>query len=337
MFKFLLRRLALTIPTFFALTLVTFIAIRLVPGDPVEVRQGEHGITPERLAKLRHDLGLDQSILKQYWDYLVQLAHGDFGTSIRTQSKVATEFFTLFPATLELALCAMLFAVIIGVPAGVLAAVKRGKALDHGVMGLSVIGYSMPIFWWGLLLIMLVSERWELTPISGRIDPIKYYFEPVTGFMLIDAWLSGQEGAVWDAAHHLILPTIVLGTIPLAVIARITRSSMLEVLSEDYVRTARAKGLSPFRVVGLHALRNALIPVVTSIGLQVGTLLAGAVLTETIFSWPGVGKWLIEGINQRDYPALQGGIMLISCLVILVNLLVDLLYGAINPRLRHGR
>ncbi|MDR3497117.1 MAG: ABC transporter permease subunit [Ancalomicrobiaceae bacterium] len=337
MLKYLLRRLALTIPTFLALTLVTFVAIRLVPGDPVEVRQGEHGIDPIRLAKLRHELGLDQSILHQYWDYLVQLAHGDFGTSIRTQTSVASEFFTLFPATLELALCAMLLAVIVGVPAGVFAAVKRGGPIDHGVMGISVIGYSMPIFWWGLLLIMLVSERWELTPISGRIDPIKYYFDPVTGFMLIDAWLSGQEGAVWDAAHHLILPAIVLGTIPLAVIARITRSSMLEVLSEDYVRTARAKGLSPFRVIGLHALRNALIPVVTSIGLQVGTLLAGAVLTETIFSWPGVGKWLIESINQRDYPALQGGIMLISCLVIMVNLFVDVLYGAINPRLRHGR
>ena len=204
-------------------------------------------------------------------------------------------------------------------------------------MGVSVIGYSMPIFWWGLLLIMVVSERWELTPISGRIDPIKYFFDAPTGFMIIDAWLSGQEGAVLDALHHLVLPTIVLGTIPLAVIARITRSSMLEVLSEDYVRTARAKGLSPLRVVGLHALRNALIPVVTSIGLQIGTLLAGAVLTETIFSWPGIGKWLIESINQRDYPALQGGIMLISSFVIVVNLIVDVLYGAINPRLRHGR
>ena len=337
MLTYIFRRLALTIPTFLALTLVTFVAIRMVPGDPVEVRQGERGISPERLAMLRHELGLDQSILKQYWDYLVQLAHGDFGTSIRTSSSVASEFFTLFPATVELALCAMIFAIVIGVPAGVLAAVRRGGPLDHGVMGISVIGYSMPIFWWGLLLIMVVSERWELTPISGRIDPIKYYFDPVTGFMIVDAWLSGQEGAVGDALHHLVLPTIVLGTIPLAIIARITRSSMLEVLSEDYVRTARAKGLSPFRVIGLHALRNALIPVVTSIGLQIGTLLAGAVLTETIFSWPGIGKWLIESINQRDYPALQGGIMLISSFVIIVNLIVDVLYGAINPRLRHGQ
>jgi len=336
MLKYFLRRVALTIPTFLALTLVTFVAIRLVPGDPVEVRQGEHGITPARLAMLRHQMGLDQPIIVQYGHYLWQLLHGDFGTSTRTSGSVATEFFTLFPATLELGICAMIFAIVIGVPAGVLAAVNRGKILDHGVMSLSVVGYSMPIFWWGLLLIMFVSEQLNLLPISGRIDPIKYYFDAPTGFMLIDAWLSGQDGAEWDAIQHLILPTIVLGTIPLAIIARITRSSMLEVLSEDYVRTARAKGMSPLRVVGLHALRNALIPVVTSIGLQIGGIFAGAVLTETIFSWPGIGRWLIESINQRDYPSLQGGIMLISSMVIVVNLLVDLLYGVINPRLRHG-
>jgi dipeptide transport system permease protein len=183
---------------------------------------------------------------------------------------------------------------------------------------------------------MFVGERWGLTPVSGRIDLIKYYFEPVTGFMTVDAWLSGQPGALKDALHHLVLPAIVLGTIPLAVIARMTRSSMLEVLGEDYVRTARAKGLPSWRVVGLHSLRNALIPVVTIIGLQIGALMAGAVLTETIFSWPGVGKWLIESIARRDYPALQGGVMLISTIVILVNLGVDLTYGLINPRIRHA-
>jgi dipeptide transport system permease protein len=337
MITFFLKRLALTIPTFFALMFVTFVAIRLVPGDPVEVRVGERGISPERLAYFRHELGLDQPIWKQFLDYVGQLLHGDFGTSVVTNEKVLTEFLTLFPATLELSLCAMLFAIVIGVPAGVIAAVKRGSAFDHMLMGAAVTGFSMPIFWWGLLLIMLVSERWGLTPVSGRIDLIQYYFEPVTGFMLIDSLLSDQPGAFWSAVHHLILPTIVLGTVPLAVIARMTRSSMLEVLNEDYVRTARAKGLSPTRVIGLHALRNALVPVVTIVGLQVGTLLAGAVLTETIFSWPGVGKWLIESIGRRDYPALQGGILLISFLVIIVNLVVDMLYGAINPRIRHGR
>jgi dipeptide transport system permease protein len=301
------------------------------------VRVGERGISAERLAYFRHELGLDQPVWKQFLDYVWQLLHGDFGTSLVTNEKVLTEFLTLFPATIELATFAMLFATLIGIPAGALAAVKRGSAYDQVLMGLSVTGFSMPIFWWGLLLIMFVAERWGLTPVSGRIDLIKYYFEPVTGFMLIDAWLSGQKGAVLDAARHLVLPAIVLGTVPLAVIARMTRSSMLEVLGEDYVRTARAKGLPPWRVVGLHALRNAMIPVVTVIGLSVGGLMAGAVLTETIFSWPGVGKWLIEGIARRDYPSLQGGVMLVSSVVIFVNLIVDVLYGVINPRIRHGR
>lgn len=336
MIKFILRRLLLTLPTFIALMFVTFLAIRLVPGDPVEVRTGERGISAERLAYFRHELGLDQPVWKQFLDYVWQLLHGDFGTSLSTSEKVLTEFFTLFPATLELALAGMLFSIIIGIPAGVVAAVKRGSWFDHTLMGAAVTGFSMPIFWWGLLLIMLVSEGWGLTPVSGRIDMIRFYFEPVTGFMLIDSLLSDQKGAFLSALHHLVLPMIVLGTYPLAVIARMTRSSMLEVLSEDYVRTARAKGLAEFRVISLHALRNALIPVVTVVGLQVGGLLAGAVLTETIFSWPGVGKWLIESIARRDYPALQGGILLISSLVIAVNLLVDVLYGAINPRIRHA-
>jgi dipeptide transport system permease protein len=336
MFAFLLRRLALTIPTFIALMFVTFVAIRLVPGDPVEVRVGERGISAERLAMFRHELGLDQPVWQQFLSYMGNLLQGDFGVSLATNQKVLTEFAALFPATLELAFAAMLFAAFIGLPAGTIAAARRGSAYDQALMGLSVTGYSMPIFWWGLLLIMLVGERWGLTPVSGRIDLIKFYFEPVTGFMTIDAWLSGQAGAFKDAVHHLVLPAIVLGTVPLAVIARMTRSSMLEVLSEDYVRTARAKGLPAWRVIGLHALRNALIPVVTIIGLQVGTLMAGAVLTETIFSWPGVGKWLIESIARRDYPALQGGVMLISMVVILVNLFVDLTYGLINPRIRHA-
>jgi dipeptide transport system permease protein len=336
MLRFLLKRLALTIPTFIALMFVTFVAIRLVPGDPVEVRVGERGISAERLAQFRHELGLDQPVWKQFLDYCGQLLQGDFGTSIVTNQGVLNEFAALFPATLELSFFAMLFAAAIGIPAGVLAAARRGSLADQTLMGLSVTGYSMPIFWWGLLLIMFVGERWGLTPVSGRTDLIQFYFEPVTGFMAIDAWLSDQDGAVLDALHHLVLPAIVLGTVPLAVIARMTRSAMLEVLSEDYVRTARAKGLPAWRVVGVHALRNAMIPVITIIGLQVGALMAGAVLTETIFSWPGVGKWLIDSISRRDYPALQGGVMLVSSIVIGVNLIVDLTYGLINPRIRHG-
>ena len=337
MFRFLLKRLALTIPTFIALMFITFLMIRMVPGDPIEVRFGERGIDPARLEILRHEMGYDQPVWKQFLDYMIGLLHGDFGISIVSKAPVLREFLTLFPATLELTICAMMFAILLGVPAGVIAASRRGGIYDQSLMGLALTGYSMPIFWWGLILILVMSNMLGLTPVSGRVDLIKFYYEPVTGFMLIDSLLSGQKGAFWDAVHHLILPTIVLGTVPLAVIARMTRSSMLEVLEEDYVRTARAKGLSWTRVVGVHALRNALIPVVTVIGLQIGGLLAGAVLTETIFSWPGVGKWLIESIGRRDYPALQGGILLIAFMVIVVNLIVDLLYGLINPRIRHAK
>jgi len=336
MLSFILRRISLTIPTLFALSFLTFVAIRLVPGDPIEVRRGERGISPERLEYFRHELGLDQPIWKQFGDYVWGLLHGDFGISIISQDSVLKEFLTLFPATLELSLFAMLFAVLFGVPFGVLAAVKRGSIFDHGLMGIALFGYSMPVFWWGLLLVLFFSVTLDLTPVSGRIDLV-YYFEPITGFMTIDALLSDQDGAFASALSHLILPAVVLGTIPLAAIARMTRSSMLEVLEEDYVRTARAKGLSPFRVIGLHALRNALIPVVTTIGLQGGTLLAGAVLTETIFAWPGVGHWLIESIFRRDYPALQGGVLLISTLLVFVNMFVDILNAVINPRIRHGR
>ena len=337
MFRFLLKRAALTLPTFFALMFVTFIMIRLVPGDPIEVRRGERGISPERLAELRHAMGLDQPVWKQFFDYVWALLHGDFGISIVSKTPITTEFFTLFPATLELGLCAMLFAICVGVPAGVFAAAKRGSFYDQSMMGAALVGYSMPIFWWGLILILFMSNTLHLTPVSGRVDLIKFYYPPVTGFLLIDSIISDQKGAFLDVVRHLILPTIVLGTVPLGVVARMTRSSMLEVLEEDYVRTARAKGLSAFRVIGLHALRNALIPVVTVIGLQIGSLLAGAVLTETIFSWPGVGHWLVQSIARRDYPALQGGIMLIAGLVVVVNFLIDMLYGFINPRIRHGR
>ena len=337
MLLYFLRRLALTIPTFIALMFVTFAAIRLVPGDPVEVRVGERGISPERLQMFRHQLGLDQPVWKQFLDYAWRILHGDFGVSLSSQQKVLTEFLTLFPATIELSFFAMLFALAIGVPAGVVAAVKRGGFFDQALMMIAIAGFSMPIFWWGLLLIMFVSVQLGWAPVSGRIDLINFYFDQPTGFMLIDAAMSDQPGAVLDALKHLILPSVVLGTVPLGVIARMTRSSMLEVLSEDYVRTARAKGLSPFRVVGLHALRNAMLPVVTVIGLSVSSLMAGAVLTETIFSWPGVGHWLIDSISRRDYPALQGGVLLVSTVVILVNLVVDLIYGALNPRILHGR
>ncbi len=334
MIRFVLTRLGMVVPTFIGITTLAFFLIRMIPGDPIELMVGERGIDPERHALMRAQLGLDQPLILQYFDYIGDVLTGHLGTSIVTKQPVLTEFLTLFPATVELSLTAMIFAVAIGLPAGIVAALRRGTALDHGVMGVALTGYSMPIFWWGLLMILLFSVTLGWTPVSGRIDVV-YYFEPVTGFMLIDSLLADADGAFRSALRHLILPAIVLGTIPLAVIARMTRSAMLEVLGEDYIRTARAKGLMPFRVVCVHALRNALIPVVTVIGLQVGLLLAGAILTETIFSWPGVGKWLVESIQRRDYPVLQGGILLVACLIILVNLAVDLTYGLINPRIRH--
>jgi dipeptide transport system permease protein len=331
---FFLRRLAQVVPTFLGITLLVFALIHLIPGDAVEALSGEHGMDPERYARLLHEFGLDRPLYVQYFDYLWSVLHGDLGRSIVTHEPVLSEFRTLFPATLELSFCAILLAVVIGLPAGILAALKRNTVLDYSVMGISLTGYSMPIFWWALLLILLFSVTLGWTPVSGRID-ILYDLPPVTGFMLIDSLISGEEGAFRSALSHLVLPAIALGTIPLAVIARMTRSAMLEVLREDYVRTARAKGLSRARVVLVHALRNALIPVITVIGLQVGTLLAGAILTETIFSWPGIGKWLVEAIHRRDYPVVQGGILMSATIIILVNLLVDLLYGVVNPRIRH--
>ena len=334
MIRFILGRIAYLVPTLIGITIVAFGFVRVLPGDPVLLMAGERGMSPERYAEVSRQLGFDRSLPEQYLDYVWRLLHGDLGTSLVTKKPVLAEFLALFPATVELALCAILLAALIGVPAGVLAAIKRGSWFDQITMGTALVGYSMPIFWWGLLLIIFFSGMLGWTPVSGRIS-LLYFFPPVTGFMLIDSLLSGQKGAFASAASHLILPTIVLATIPLAVIARQTRSAMLEVLGEDYVRTARAKGLPPRRVVGLHALRNALIPVVTTIGLQIGVLMAGAILTETIFSWPGIGKWMVESISRRDYPVVQGGLLLIALIVMVVNLLVDLLYGLINPRIRH--
>jgi dipeptide transport system permease protein len=336
MLRFFLTRLSLVVPTFIGITLLVFVLIRLIPGDPIETMAGERGIDPARLTQLRKDYGFDQPVLVQYGLYLSRLGHGDFGRSIVTHEPVISEFQTLFPATIELSVCAILFALCLGLPAGIIAAVRRNSIFDHGVMGISLTGYSMPIFWWGLLLILLFSVQLGWTPVSGRIA-VQYYIEPVTGFLLIDTLLAGDVGAFRSALSHLVLPMIVLGTVPLAVIARMTRSAMLEVLGEDYIRTARAKGLPPLRVIAIHALRNALIPVVTVIGLQVGVLFTGAILTETIFSWPGVGKWLIDGISRRDYPVLQGGTLLIGAIVMIVNLLVDVTYGLINPRIRYTR
>jgi dipeptide transport system permease protein len=334
MLRYFLGRLLTFIPTFIGVTLISFAFIRVLPGDPIIVMAGERGLTEERYQELSRQFGFDQPILLQFWDYLTGVLQGDLGQSYVTKKPVFDEFFTLFPATLELSVCAIILAIALGLPAGVIAAVYRGKFFDRALMSTALVGYSMPIFWWALLLIIVFSGNLGWTPVSGRID-LLYYFDNVTGFMLIDSLLSGQSGAFTSAVRHLILPTIVLATIPLAVIARQTRSAMLEVLSEDYIRTARAKGLSPTRINGLHALRNAMIPMITIIGLSVGTLLAGAILTETIFSWPGIGKWMVDSIFRRDYPVVQGGLLMIALMVMIVNLTVDLLYSLINPKIRH--
>ncbi len=336
MFTFLLKRLGLVLPTFIGITLLVFALIRLLPGDPVEALSGERGMTTERYQRLLHEFGLDRPLPVQYADYVWKALHGDLGRSTITQEPVFAEFIARFPATIELSICALALALVLGIPAGILAATRRNTVWDYSVMGASLTGFSMPIFWWGLLLILTFSVGLGWTPVAGRIA-IQFDVAPVTGFMLIDALLAPDTGAFKSALSHLVLPAIALGTIPLAVIARMTRSSMLEVLREDYVRTARAKGASTFRVVGIHALRNALIPVVTTIGLQVGTLLAGAILTETIFSWPGIGKWLIDAIGRRDYPVVQSGILLVATLVIVTNFVVDILYGVANPRIRHNK
>lgn len=339
MWQFILQRLGLVIPTFIGITLLTFIFVHLIPGDPVMIMAGERGLSPERHAYLMAELGLDKPLWQQYLNYLNGILHGDLGISLKSRIPVWDEFLPRFKATLELGVCAMIFAISVGIPVGVLAAVKRGSIFDHTAISVSLAGYSMPIFWWGIMLIMLVSVKLDLTPVSGRLDDSVFLDDsyPLTGFMLIDTFIWGEKGDFLDAVHHIILPAIVLGTIPLAVIVRMTRSAMLEVLGEDYIRTARAKGLSRARVILIHALRNAMLPVITVIGLQVGTMLAGAILTETIFSWPGLGRWLIDALQRRDYPVVQGGVLLIATMIIFVNLLVDVLYGIVNPRIRHKK
>ncbi|WP_193337316.1 ABC transporter permease subunit [Devosia beringensis] len=333
MLNYILRRIALIVPTVIGISLCAFFFVRVLPGDPILAMAGQHGVTPERYEILREQFGYNLPIWQQYLNYLGSVLQGNFGISLATKRPVLTEFMTLFPATIELALVAMIFAIVVGIPAGIFAAVKRGSWFDQVTMGVALTGYSMPIFWWGLLLIIFFSGYLGWTPVSGRIS-LTFFLRPITGFMLVDTLLYGNWPAFVSALRHLILPAVVLGTIPLAVIARQTRSAMLEVLGEDYVRTARAKGLSPQRVVNVHALRNALIPVITTIGLQVGLLLGGAILTETIFSWPGIGKWMIDSISKRDYVVVQSGLLLIALIVMAVNLLVDVLYAVINPRIR---
>jgi dipeptide transport system permease protein len=333
--RFVITRIGLVIPTFIGMTLLAFFLIRLVPGDPIETMAGERGIDPVRHEALRKEYGLDRPILVQYAIYIGRVLHADLGKSMITQEPVTREFLMLFPATIELAVCAILFALILGIPAGMIAAVRRNSMFDHGVMGISLTGYSMPIFWWGLLLILLFSVQLGWTPVSGRIA-VRYFVEPVTGFLTIDTLLSDDKGAFRSAVSHLILPTIVLGTNPLAIIARMTRSAMLEVLGEDYIRTARAKGLSRARIIFKHALRNAAIPVVSIAAVQLGFMLGGSIVIETVFALHGVGYLGWESIAKNDFPVVQAVVLVLASIYIALTLLADILNVLLDPRLRAG-
>jgi peptide/nickel transport system permease protein len=323
-----------------AITLLSFVFMHLIPGDPVTIRLGDHA-TPVEIRDLRAAYGLDRPWYVQLGLYAASLLHGDLGRSLIDSQPVAVKLAQYFPATLELTAGALLVAVLAGVPAGVFAALRRSSAFDALTMSAVLLGVSIPVFWLGFMLVYLLAvlptTLWGLNlfPISGRIS-LTYFVPARTHLVVLDALLAGNGPAALDALWHLVLPAVTLGTIPLAIVAKITRSGMLEVLRSDYIRTARAKGLSPWAVVYRHALRNALVPILTVVGLQTGLLLGGAVLTEHIFAWPGVGRLAFDAISNRDMPLINGCILLFATVFVVVNALVDVLYAAANPRIRYG-
>jgi peptide/nickel transport system permease protein len=332
MLRFVVRRLLLLIPILIGLSILVFFWIRNLPGGPAAALLGERA-TPEAVAAIRHQYGLDKPIYVQYGKYAKQIVTLNFGTSVTTREEVTTEFKRRFPATIELAIAAGLFAVVFGIPLGFLAAKHYQGPVDHASLVVSLVGISTPIFFLALLLKYVFSVKLGWLPSVGRISPLIDLPHP-TNFYVLDAILAGDWNAFVDVGKHLILPAIALGSIPLAIIARITRASVLDVQNEDYVRTARAKGLAPMAVDYRHVLRNAMLPISTIIGLQVGLLLSGAVLTETVFAFPGIGSWLVDAIKARNYPVIQGGVMFVAIIVVFVNLIVDVSYGFLNPKIR---
>ena len=332
MLRFVVRRLLLLIPILLGVSILVFFWIRALPGSPATTLLGERA-TPEAIAAINEQYGLNDPIYEQYWAYLKQLASFDFGDSVISRQPVFDEFKRRFPATIELALAAMFFSIVIGIPLGFLAAKRYGGWLDQFSLVSSLLGISIPIFVLAIILKYIFAVKLGLLPTVGRISVLITIDHP-TNFYVLDALLAGNFEAFWDTIKHLILPAIALGSIPLAIIARITRAAVLDVQNEDYVRTARAKGVSPRTVDTRHILRNAMLPIATIIGLQTGLLLSGAVLTETVFAYPGIGSWLLDAIKARNYPVLQGGILLIALVFVLVNLIVDLSYGLLNPRIR---
>jgi|SRR5579872_570292 len=339
MARFVVQRILRLAGVLVTIIVVSYFFMHVIPGDPITVRLGEHA-TPQAVAQLTAELGLDRPWYVQLVKYVLAVAHGDLGASIFDQQPVSAKLLQYFPATVELAVGAMIFAAAVGVPAGVLAAVRHRSAFDAAIMTSVLVGVSIPVFWLGWMLVYLfavVPGRWhlDLFPISGRLS-MQYAVTPVTHLVILDALLEGNWAAAADGLWHLCLPATTLGTIPLAIIAKMTRSGMLDVLGSDYIRTARAKGLAERAVVVRHGLRNALIPILTVIGLQTGLLLGGAVLTESIFAWPGVGRLAFEAISNRDFPVVNGCILLFAATFVAVNTLVDLLYAAADPRIRYG-
>jgi peptide/nickel transport system permease protein len=332
MLRFVVRRLLLLVPILLGLSILVFLWIRALPGSPAISLLGERA-TPETIAQIERQYGLDKPIHVQYWRYLKTVSRGDFGVSVTSRRPVTEELKQRFPATIELAFAAMLFSVVLGIPLGFVAAKKYGGVLDHTSLVASLIGISIPIFFLALILKYVFAVELGLLPTVGRVSVLVDLEHP-TKFYVLDAIVTGNLEALWDVLKHLLLPAVALGSIPLAVVARITRAAVLDVQNEDYVRTARAKGLPP-RIVDIrHIFRNAMLPISTIIGLQTGLLLSGAVLTETVFAWPGMGTWLVDAIDARNFPVLQGGILFVSIVFVLVNLLVDISYALINPRIR---
>ena len=333
MLRYVVRRLLLLVPILLGVSILIFFWVHALPGNPASALLGERA-TPELVKQYKERYGLDRPLPLQYVDYLkVTVVDRDLGTSITSRRTVTSEIGRRFPATIELAAAAMFFAIGIGLPLGFFAAKRYGGVFDNLSLVGSLIGISIPIFFLAIILKYLFAVKWHLLPSVGRIDVTLDVKHP-TGFYVLDAIITGDWSTLWDVLKHLVLPAVALGSIPLAVITRITRAAVLDVQNEDYVRTARAKGLPPIIVDYRHVLRNAMLPISTIIGLQVGLLLSGAVLTETVFAFPGIGSWLVDAIKARNYPVIQGGVMFVAIIVVFVNLLVDLSYGLLNPKIR---
>jgi peptide/nickel transport system permease protein len=321
------------IPVLLGVSIVVFFMVRAIPGDPAQIMLGQQA-TQEQVQQIRENMGLDKPIFVQYGLFLKDALRGDLGDSIVTGRPVTTELLTRLPATLELTAFAMLIAILVGIPVGVISAVRQYSLLDKTTSVLALTGISMPIFWLAMILVVIFGVNLELLPFPGRLDPTTG-ITAITGLVLVDSLLTLNFAGFWDGLLHLIMPALALATIPMAVIMRMTRSSMLEVMNEDYVRTARAKGVVPWRVVFKHALRNAMLPTITVIGLQTGLLMGGAIITETIFSWPGIGLYTYNSISSRDYASIQGVVLYAALLFVLINLLVDILYAILDPRVRY--